>query len=193
MERRRAAAVVSLVIGLLLVGVGPAQAATYPLKSVTWGAWTLYSQQESNWCWAAATKMLIRKRLGSAAPSECTIVNRAKGTTTCANVTGTFDDMGDAVNYHGFNTARGLARPLFSTIRESTVAGYGIYARVVWSSGGNVGHIAPLIGSTADEKVYITRIRTTAVSGSWITYDQFAKGTAGLGAAYSPSGGYFKG
>ena len=187
----RLAVVVAFVVGLVVTGAGTAQAATYALRTTTWGAWTVYSQQESNWCWAAATKAAIQKRTGSS-PSECTIVKRGKRSSTCANVTGTLYDMSRAMSEQGLKSTVGLTRPSFDMIRETTVGGHGILARVVWKEGGKSGHIAPIIGSTSGKRIQITYIRTTSVSTQWITYDQFAKGTHGLGSPYSPSGGFLK-
>ncbi|WP_155855490.1 hypothetical protein [Actinotalea ferrariae] len=67
-----------------------------------------------------------------------------------------------------------------------TTRGGGLNVRVAWSTG-TVGHIAPVIGSTEGNDVYITHIRETAVSGQWITYNQFTAGTAGLGSSYTPT------
>ncbi len=183
---RRAITTIVLASGLAVFATGVANAYS-SLVSVTWGSWTQYSQQDSNWCWAAGAKMFIQKLKGSS-PTECAEVNYAKGTTTCADLTGTQNDVYNILHHWGVNSSPSYTgAPGFATIRNETVAGGGVLTRVVWQSGGSVGHQAPLIGSTSSGQVYITFIREGAVSGSWITYAQFLAGTAGLGSPYTPA------
>lgn len=56
----------------LLLGMGAAGEAS---------SWTLvnYQQEKSQWCWAAASKTVIQFKTG-ATPSQCSLVNIAKGT-----------------------------------------------------------------------------------------------------------------
>lgn len=197
MKVRRSVAALVVTIGLVLGSAGTAQAATYPLVIGSYGSWTYYSQQETLWCWAAAAKMVIYHRSGSNSPTQCAIVKYGKDTTGCANVTGTFLDLQQSISHYGYNTSIGATRPSYSVIDNAESGGLGIFARVIWDSGSSVGHIAPLISayvnSSGTQVVRIVHIRTTNVTSSWVTYSQFSNGTAGLGAGYSPSGGYLKG
>lgn len=180
----RAVAMLALTSGLVVFAIGAASATS--LVSVTWGGWTQYSQQQSNWCWAAGPKMFIQKVKGSS-PTECAEVNYAKGTSTCANVSGDQADIYNILQHWGVSSSPSYTGiPGFATIRTETVAGGGVLTRVAWQGGGGA-HSAPLIGSDTAGRVYITYIRQTTVSGSWITYDQFVNGTAGLGALYTPT------
>lgn len=185
---RRVAASTALVAGCVLVGQGTANAAS-SLVTVTWGSWKQCSQQESNWCWAAGAKMIVQKVQGTS-PSECTLVKYGKGASACGNVTGTMNEMAGAIYTAGVTTyGTYTGKVPYSTVRARTLDGGGVLTRVAWTGGGTVGHIAPLIGSaTSPDRVYITYIRDGSVSGSWITYTQFAAGTAGLGTStYTPT------
>jgi hypothetical protein len=189
-SRRRSAVLVAvLVVGAVLFTGGVAQAAAkYSLVTVTWGSWKQYSQQHDNWCWAAGSKMMIQRTKGSS-PSECDIVKYIKGGSDCADGSGTNAQVANAIKHWGVSATTGSGIPSFNTIRTMTTTNGGVYTLVMWKSGGSVGHAAPVIGSNTSNQVYITHIRTTAVSGSWITYTQFANGTAGLGGnAYTPNG-----
>lgn len=183
----RVAASAVVASGVIAFGAGVAQAQS-TLKSVVWGSWTQYSQQESNWCWAAGAKMLIQREKGSS-PTECAEVNYAKGTSSCANVTGSMDDIYKVLHHWGVNSAPSYSGTVtFGDVRFATTNGGGVITRVTWNSNPNgTGHIAPLIGSqtTGSGNVYITYIQDGNVSGSWITYAQFINGTAGLGAPYT--------
>lgn len=133
--------------------------------------------------------MVIKKAAGSA-PTQCTLVKQGRQTSTCGNLTGTMTQMNAAIIKNGVATLGPYSsRPSFTTIRNVTVDGGGVLARVAWDSGASVGHIAPVIGSSASpDKVYITYIREGAVSGSWVSYAAFRDGTAGLGASdYTPT------
>lgn len=177
-----------MVLGMLMFVWGGSYAATHPLRSVAWGAWTQYSQQESTWCWAAATKMVV-ERVNGSSPSQCLIVQRAMDTRTCSTTTGTMRDLDAGLRLSGVPTdgvRSGI--PTFATIRERTLRSGGVLVRVQRPEGSH-GHIAPIIGSSANpDRVYITHIRTTGVSGSWVAYSQFAAGAAGLGlSTYTPT------
>ena len=174
-----------LFLGLSLSFVGTAQA-LYSLHTVTWGSWILYSQQSDNWCWAASSKMMIQKAKGTS-PSECEIVKRQKNTSSCLDSTATVSEVSAIMNRYNVSSSQHAGVPSFSHIRSNTTNGGGVNVRVAWNSGGSIGHFAPVIGSTSNNMVYITHIRTNGVSASWVNYSQFAAGTAGLGALYTPT------
>ena len=47
----RGGAILSVVLGLVFVLIGAAQAATISV--------TAYAQEQSNWCWAASTRTIV--------------------------------------------------------------------------------------------------------------------------------------
>ncbi|WP_425953348.1 papain-like cysteine protease family protein [Xylanimonas sp. McL0601] len=186
---RIAALSAALAVGLaVLIGsAGPAAAATYALHASVWGAWTQYSQQESNWCWAAATKSMIQKKTGNS-PDECTIAHNGlqqRPYATCANSGGTAANIEYAMSASGLSYKYFGSVPSMTTIRNETVAGRGIIGSIFWASGG--GHAMPLIGSNTSDQIYVTKIDTTSVSGTWISYSSFTSDTGGWPALYTPS------
>lgn len=184
----RAFASMLIAVGLLLFMGGSAYAATYPLKSLAWGSWTQYSQQESNWCWAAAAKIMVQRVQGTS-PSQCTLVQRGKNITTCPNQTGTMAQMSAAIYTSGVTTYGTYTGTVgWTTVRTRTTNSGGVLHRIEWANGN--GHIAPLIGTrtSPSNQVYMTRIQTTAISGSWVNYSSFAAGTGGQGISiYTPT------
>lgn len=170
-----------MLLGMFAYAWGGLHEATHPLRSTEWGSWRQFSQQEAGWCWAAAAQMMVDRVHGSA-PTQCTLVRRGKGVRTCRSGVGTMGDLATALRRSNVpidDVRPGV--PDFATIRLWTTSGGGILVRVEHVDGSH-GHVAPVIGSSArPDRVYITYIRTSGVSGSWVDYSQFAAGTAGLG------------
>ncbi len=87
--------VVAVAVGLVLIGPGVAHGAEKVLSV------TPYAQEKSNWCWAAASKMIVKFQTGKVVPPQCTLVKNGKGTSACANVTGTKSNVTNALSKNG--------------------------------------------------------------------------------------------
>jgi hypothetical protein len=175
-----------LLTGTMLTSAATAALAeTHTLKTSSWGAWTQYSQQESNWCWAAASKMIIQKARGTS-PTECIIAKNGKNSSSCANAGGTLAQIRTAIrasNTQASATYNGV--PTYSDIRNTTVAGGGFIEGIMWENG--LGHAVPIIGSkSSEETIFITLIDTTSVKGVWVSYADFKKGKGGFKHNYTP-------
>lgn len=176
-------------LGMLIASAVPAAAATYALKTEVWGSWIQYSQQETSWCWAAATKAMIQKKNGSS-PDECSIVNNGLHTapySTCPNSGGSQANVMDAMSASGVTPVYYSSAPAFATIRTETTSGRGLAATIVWTSGANGAHMMPLIGSDSSNRIFVTTINTTSVHGVWIDYNSYIHGTDGEPYPYYPS------
>jgi hypothetical protein len=176
-------AAVALGLTMLIGSAGSASAATYALRYTVWGNWVQYSQQESQWCWAAASKAMIQKKNGSST-DECTIVKNGLKATTCPNQAGSSTNIQNALTKSGLSPTAYSSPPSFQTIRNETVAGRGFVGAILWNAGG--GHAMPLIGSNASKDIYVTKINTTSATGVWITYSSYIAGT-GAWTNYTPS------
>lgn len=187
MTRRTMTLSVLLALGLTMFCAGGAHAA----KTVTWGEWTVYNQEKSNWCWVAATKAIVKKASGDAV-SQCQLFKDGKNVKTCtANEGGYKKDYIRALYLNGvIATPAASGHPTWNVLRSDTLAGKGVIQDINWT-GTTINHAAPIIGTKAATKqIYIVHIRGAAVSASWVTYSQFEAGTAGLGSSFKPNKGW---
>ena len=145
-------------LSLILAGAGgmAAHAVSGSVSAVA------YAQQSSNWCWAAASKTVITYFTGQT-PSQCSIVERGKGTTSCPDTTGTITtDVWYALSRSGVAdpgvvTARAIS---FAEIERDIDEKRPIMARWGWNgSGRTTGHL-----------LVITGYNDTASSGQTVSY-----------------------
>jgi len=187
-RRRRTITSLIVVLGTLLTLSQPATAAS----SATWGTWTMYSQEQGNWCWAAGAKTIVQHERGTSS-SECQFVKWGLPSSQCPNSAGTINQMIAAMRGGGLsNPGTGWGgTPSWYDTRTETVAGHGLLIRVLWGPAWSTGHIAPIIGSKvvgSTPYVRLVYIQTTGVSSSWVSWDSFIAGTGGLGGnTYRPT------
>ncbi len=125
--------VVAVAVGLVLIGPGVAHGAEKVLSV------TPYAQEKSNWCWAAASKMIVKFQTGKVVP-QCTLVKNGKGTSACANVTGTKSNVTNALSKNGVNP--GVERQLdWGTVVGEMNSSRPVYSSIIWSSGGGHAHV----------------------------------------------------
>lgn len=126
---RKKTLIVLLALGLSMFFTGGAQAAS----TGTWGAWTMYGQERDSWCWAAATKSIIKKATGTTV-SQCNIVKAGKNTTACANVGGSKSDYARAFSYYGVTPYTYTSgHPSWDHIRNLTLIGKGAIQGIKWT------------------------------------------------------------
>ncbi|HWS34715.1 MAG TPA: papain-like cysteine protease family protein [Actinoplanes sp.] len=128
----RLLAVVALAAGLILVG-GPAQGVEKTLGI------TKYKQEKTNWCWAAATKTIVKYQTGTVI-AQCSIVKRGRAVSTCNNVSGSKTQVRRALNYYGVNP--GTEETLtWDRAKSEIIASRPIYSSIRWRSGGGHAHV----------------------------------------------------
>ncbi|WP_167748902.1 papain-like cysteine protease family protein [Cellulomonas sp. HD19AZ1] len=124
---------VAVAVGLVLIGPGVAHDAEKVLSV------TPYAQEKSNWCWAAASKMIVKFQTGKVVP-QCTLVKNGKGTSACANVTGTKSNVMNALSKNGVNP--GVERQLdWGTVVGEMNSSRPVYSSIIWSGGGGHAHV----------------------------------------------------
>ena len=146
---------IAVSVGLILAGasVGVAHAAS---KTV---AAPVVVQEQSNWCWVASAKSLVRLHKGTN-PAQCTLYKNAKGGTSCPNNVGTLGDvykifLAAGLIYAGdyAGGARSWAqvqgdlngnRPIVVRWGWTAGGGHMVVIRSYNTSGSNVGYMNPL-------------------------------------------------
>jgi hypothetical protein len=85
-------ALIAVSAGAIIAGGGAiaAQAASYRTSS------TLFLQEQSQWCWAAATKTVV-KHNGAGTESQCQLVKWGFNSSTCPNKPGTAANVASAM------------------------------------------------------------------------------------------------
>ena len=171
----RILAVLSIVVGMAIAAPAAAQAAETVLSV------TPYTQEKSNWCWAAAAKMIIRHQTGRVV-AQCTIVKQAKGTAACNNVTGTNTNVWNVLNRNGVNG--GTHRRLdWDTVGAEMRLSRPVYSRIAWRSGGGHAHVIRGYYSTGYSSgvSYIDPLSGTSTSREWSFYVSNSEWTMGNG------------
>lgn len=174
LERRaaRALAAVLAAAGLVLLAPSTAGAAEKVLSL------TVYKQEESNWCWAAASKMIIKYQTGKVV-TQCNIVKNGKAASVCKNVAGTKANVRRALDRYGVNAgtevptewARNVSeikagRPVYGTIRWREGGGHALVIRGWYDTGYSYGvsYADPWTGTTTSKEwgQYLSNSRWTA-------------------------------
>lgn len=97
-SRRLLRLLTAAMLALALFGTGAATAnAAYSYLNAT-----RFQQEQSQWCWAAVAKTIISFERGGN-PSQCTVVNWGKGSSSCANQPGTLGNVNVAISNGGVN------------------------------------------------------------------------------------------
>jgi hypothetical protein len=131
MRSKIAAAMVT--VGLLFTAPTAAFAAEGGLSV------TAYAQEKSNWCWAAAIKMIVKYKTGNTV-SQCSIFKSGKNTSTCPNETGTRTNVATALDKNGM-TKGNTVTLTFSQVKSQVSARNPIYSGIKWKSGGGHAHV----------------------------------------------------
>jgi len=127
----RVLAVLSITVGLVFTAPSAANAVEKVLSV------TAYQQENSNWCWAAAAKMIIRYQTGSTI-AQCQLVKDGKNSSSCGNVTGTTSNVMNALNKRGVNPGTQVVLSWAYVVSEMDT-NRPVYSRIVWRSNG-AGH-----------------------------------------------------
>lgn len=155
---------VAVLIGLAMVTPAVANAVEKNL------AVTPYEQEKTNWCWAAASKMIIKFKTG-ATVSQCNIVKYAKGTSACNNVGGTRSDVMTVLDHWGVNP--GVQTDLtWDEVKAEMNTNRPIYSTIDWRSGGGHAHVIRGFYNTGYSYgvSYIDPWTGTRTSREWGTY-----------------------
>lgn len=165
MKKRIVAFILSMVV--VLGGSIPAYAlsASNPLQM------TKYTQEKSNWCWAACAKM-VGKYFGCS-HSQSAIVTEIKGSTVNSGASDTEvrHALQYAVNYK--YTVGFFGVPTFSTVKTNIVTNhYPIVAKINWNSGG--AHDEVITGTNSSSQVYLVDPNK---SNQWVLYSSLKSGT----------------
>ncbi|NOK58190.1 MAG: hypothetical protein GFH25_541210n36 [Chloroflexi bacterium AL-N10] len=93
---------------------------------------SLYGQEQSNWCWAAANKMIMNWHGTSA--SQCAIVDKVFS--GCPNQGAYLHEAASALRSYGFNADEWNGWLGAKTVVQELDAGRPFYVHWNWSSGG---------------------------------------------------------
>lgn len=131
-----------IIIGLMFLGSGVAMATVVNIPR--------YKQERDQWCWAAASKMIINYRRGLS-PSQCNIVKKGLAKSTCPNEPGSFvTDINRALMAYGAPRGTAWPTPLpADKLRSELDLKRPVMIRIAYpSSGTGIGHIMVLRGYT---------------------------------------------
>jgi hypothetical protein len=120
----RTLAVLILVAGGAQLSAAPASAAEKNLGM------TAYAQEQSNWCWAAVAKMIVKFHTGRVV-SQCELVKDGRRSSTCPNVAGTKGQTLNALHANGVNG--GVEMKLdWSTVTNQINASRPVQSGITW-------------------------------------------------------------
>lgn len=160
----------STVLGLIIFTCGAVAAhAVSALLGLT-----VYVQEQSNWCWVATSKSVVRWETGLT-PTQCSVYKWGKGGTTCPNNTGNFGNVSSIFVEAGMNPGvQKTGAVSYSEIQDQiSRLGHPVMARWGWVSTGNVsGHMLVItaFNTTGSTVTYIDPLRSTQVT---TTYAKF--------------------
>lgn len=160
----RALAALIIVAGGLLALAPPASAAEKYLGV------TVYVQEKSNWCWAAASKSIVKFHTGRVI-SQCELVKDGKGTSSCANNSGSKQNVLNAVHANGVNG--GTEQTLtWTTVKGQINASRPVYSSIIWNGGGGHAHVIRGWYDTGYSYgvSYVNPLSSTTESRDWGTY-----------------------
>ncbi|GIG39190.1 papain-like cysteine protease family protein [Cellulomonas phragmiteti] len=177
-SRHTLLASLAVAAGLVLVAPGVSHGVEKVLSV------TPYKQEESNWCWAAASKTIVKFQTGKVV-SQCTLVKNGKNTSTCANVTGTKSNVMNALNANGVNP--GTERKLdWATVVAEMKTNRPVYSSIIWKSGGGHAHVIRGYYDTgySNGVSYVDPGTGTTTSREWATYVSNSSWSTGTGLIY---------
>ncbi|WP_256816759.1 papain-like cysteine protease family protein [Cytobacillus sp. Bac17] len=142
--------ILAVVLCFSLIAANPTHAAEKKLSL------TVYSQDKSNWCWAAAGQSVIRYVKGTV-KTQCQLYMWGKGYSSCStNETGSistqFSNMFKEMNFNYTGDVISSAST-FSGVISQINLGRPMIARMGWTSGG--GHFAVIYGYDDGSTDYI--------------------------------------
>jgi hypothetical protein len=142
----------ALGLGLVLVGVG-AMAAEATSSSTTS---TIFQQEKSEWCWAAASETVI-KHDGGGTDSQCQIVEWGFNTSTCPNKPGTQANVSATLTRAGLGSIGTIdgAAISYNDVKNEIIDQRQFMIRWQWSTG--EGHMLVGVGynTSGSEMTYI--------------------------------------
>lgn len=100
---------------------------------------TVYAQEQSQWCWAAAIKMIVRYKTGQTI-SQCSIVKAGKNYSTCPNEAGTRANVANALDHYGVNPGATVDLS-WDQVRSEMATSRPIYSGIRWSNGSGHAHV----------------------------------------------------
>ncbi|MBD7918633.1 C39 family peptidase [Cellulomonas sp. Sa3CUA2] len=168
----------AVAVGLVLVAPGAAQGVEKILSV------TPYKQEQSNWCWAAASKTIVKFQTGNVV-AQCTLVKNGKGTSSCANVAGSKSDVMNALSRNGVNP--GTERKLdWATVVAEMKTSRPVYSSILWKSGGGHAHVIRGYYDTGYSYgvSYVDPASGTTTSREWGSYLTNSSWTTGTGLIY---------
>lgn len=131
--------------------------------SASWAAadisMVIYKQEKSNWCWVAASKMVIVKLTGKN-PTQCDIYKVAKSSASCsANSTGTItSDVGRIFATYGLTSQISYMPPTVSQLQSEIGRGRPVLVRYGYKPSLSAGHMVVAKGYTYDAAAKAYRI-----------------------------------
>ncbi|WP_162906940.1 papain-like cysteine protease family protein [Allorhizocola rhizosphaerae] len=132
--RRHPARILAVLMVSLGLAIAAPQAAIAAEKNLSV---TAYQQEKSNWCWAAASKMIIKYKTGRTV-SQCQIVKDGKHISTCPNQAGTRANVMSALSQNGVNSGSQVDLT-WAQMKNEIDSSRPIYSGIVWRSNG-AGH-----------------------------------------------------
>jgi hypothetical protein len=168
-------------LGLVAFAAGIAEAAPgWDLMSGTWGSWTLYNQQNKNWCWAGTTQMAI-KRVKGTAPSQCDIVKYTRSSPDCLDGPQALSTLNRTFTNWGVASSYSSAPPTFAAVKNLTDNSGGALVQINWQNNSNTAHVATVMGTSSTSTITVYNIQEKSVSsyGS-MTFATFTGGSAAL-------------
>ncbi|MEU3016122.1 MULTISPECIES: papain-like cysteine protease family protein [unclassified Nocardiopsis] len=161
---KRFLSVVAMATLLLGIAATPAVGAARTLGVVR------VSQEKSQWCWAAGAQMMVRYHTSNK-PSQCTLVKRGKKSSTCANATGTLDELRRAMGQSGMgNTgSKSGSAASFANVRTDIDKSRPLLIRIAWkSTQKKTAHIGVVRGyDTSGSKVKWVYVRNAPATSEY--------------------------
>ncbi|WP_117208108.1 papain-like cysteine protease family protein [Allorhizocola rhizosphaerae] len=173
------------IVAVLMVSLGLAIAAPHAaLGAERYLSVTAYRQEQSNWCWAAASKMIIKYQTGRII-AQCQIVKDGKGISTCPNQAGSRANVMRALDIHGVNPGTTVDLSWGQTVAEIDTS-RPIYSGIAWNSGGAHAHVIRGYYSTGYSTgvSYIDPLTGTTASREWANYNSNSSWTTTTALIY---------
>ena len=123
--------VVLVTLGSVMIAPSAARAADISM--------TYYKQEKSNWCWVAASKMIVKQQTGRII-SQCEIYKDGKASSSCSNNTGSIADVRRALNANGVNPGDSVTLS-WNYVTSEVTLNRPMYSRIGWNSGGGHAHV----------------------------------------------------
>jgi len=158
----RLLSLLGLISGLTIAGAAASHAGTLSLS--------VYTQEKSNWCWAASSKTIIQWYKGSS-PSQCTLVKSGQNSTSCANNnTGSFVTQLNRIYADNGLTGGTIVNtmPSLLTIQYDVDRYNPLHIRYGYhSSSLSTGHMVAIRGYSGSTIYWTDPASGTNKSGSW--------------------------